>query len=80
MASDSRASLGAAGVGGPVPTKGPAGAAVMGPRAAVRDADQDDRRGAAARAGHLRRSQAAASWHASSAPADTDKTTQDTPA
>src|SRR5215471_2396339 len=65
VASDSRVSLGGAGGGGPVPARGPAGAAVMGaaarvtsrggdtgqvrPGAAVRDASWDDRRGAAAR-------------------------------
>ena len=67
VASDAGASLGGAGVGGPVPARGPAGAAVMGaaarvtsrggdtrkvcPGAAVRDAGQDGRRGTAARAG-----------------------------
>src|SRR5690242_17103041 len=67
MASDSRASSGGAGVGGPVPARGPAVAAVMGaaarvtsrggdtgqvgPGAAVRDAGRDGRRGSAARAG-----------------------------
>src|SRR6266576_3243818 len=67
MASDSRASPGGAGAGGPVPARGPAGAAVMGaaawvtsrggdtgqvrPGAAVRDAGRDGRRGSAARTG-----------------------------
>src|SRR5207247_4854048 len=64
---DSRASQGWAGAGGPVPARGPAGAAVMGaaarvtsrggdtrqvrPGAAVRDASRDGRRDPAAMAG-----------------------------
>src|SRR5690242_4243917 len=67
VASDSRASLDGAGGGGPVPARGPAGAAVMGaaarvtsrggdtrqvrPGAAVRDAGREDRRDPAARTG-----------------------------
>ena len=67
VASDAGASLGGAGGGGPVPARGPAGAAVMGAAArvtsrggdtgqvrsgaAVRDAGRDDRRDAAAESG-----------------------------